>query len=248
MKDQYFGDVNDYRKYGLLRLLTIPGSLRLGVCWMLTANDGRTDGRFRSYLREPHKHRHHDPDLFDCLKHAVCQKQDLRATCIEQSGLLGQAVFQSRLLTDCRDLRRGYFSECASLFAGCDLVFFDPDNGLEIKNKRPGHKNSCKFLLWDEVCSTFMTGASVLIYQHFPREKREPYIARRAEDLRQRTGAATIFSYRTPRVLFLLASQDRHSNGFRSQLTAVCAAWGPSEITATALLLTESDAPTLAVS
>jgi hypothetical protein len=25
MKNQYFGDVNDYRKYGLLRLLTGPG-------------------------------------------------------------------------------------------------------------------------------------------------------------------------------------------------------------------------------
>ena len=45
MKDQYFGDVNDFRKYGLLRLLTLQDGLRLGVCWMLTAPDGRPDGR-----------------------------------------------------------------------------------------------------------------------------------------------------------------------------------------------------------
>ncbi len=29
MKDQYFGDVNDYRKYGLLRAFTFEDGLRL---------------------------------------------------------------------------------------------------------------------------------------------------------------------------------------------------------------------------
>ena len=36
MKNQYFGDVNDYRKYGLLRLLGRAGKVKIGVCWMLT--------------------------------------------------------------------------------------------------------------------------------------------------------------------------------------------------------------------
>ena len=39
VKDQYFGDVNDFRKYGLLRVLAGSDRLRLGVCWMLTARD-----------------------------------------------------------------------------------------------------------------------------------------------------------------------------------------------------------------
>jgi hypothetical protein len=46
MKDQYFGDINDFRKYGLLRLLCVSDRLRLGVCWMLTDTDSRTDGSF----------------------------------------------------------------------------------------------------------------------------------------------------------------------------------------------------------
>ena len=58
MKDPYFGDVNDFRKYGLLRLLSIQDRLRLGVCWMLTEPDGTTDGRFLSYLAQPEKYRH----------------------------------------------------------------------------------------------------------------------------------------------------------------------------------------------
>ena len=53
MKNQYFGDINDYRKYGLIRALQAEAQLRALVAWMLTPNDGRRDGGLRSYLREP---------------------------------------------------------------------------------------------------------------------------------------------------------------------------------------------------
>lgn len=240
MKDQYFGDVNDFRKYGLLRLLTVPDHLRLGVCWMLTEPDGRTDGEFRAYLRQPQKYRHHDPELFDWLNEVVGQNQARHTALIENSSLLGQAVFHSAILTDYRHQRTDYFCQCAARLADCDLVFFDPDNGLEIKKTKPGRKDSCKFLLWDEVRRTFSAGPSVLIYQHFPRQKREEYTARLAAELRQRTSAAAVFSYRTPNVLFLLASQARHAAGFRRQLDAIRARWGPSEIVATENPATES--------
>jgi hypothetical protein len=36
MKNQYFGDINDYRKYGLLRALQSTGDGSLLVTWMLT--------------------------------------------------------------------------------------------------------------------------------------------------------------------------------------------------------------------
>ena len=51
MKVQYFGDVNDYRKYILLR--RISSELKIGVCWMLTPDDGRPDGANRGYLTDP---------------------------------------------------------------------------------------------------------------------------------------------------------------------------------------------------
>jgi hypothetical protein len=232
MKNQYFGDVNDFRKYGLLRLLTIQDRLRLGVCWMLTEPDGRRDGEHRSYLSKPAEYRHRDPDLFDWLKRAVNKTQHLRTTRLEASGLLGQTTFQSAGLTDNLSQRSEYFRECAALFAGCDLVFFDPDNGMEVQSVRPGRKNSCKYLWWDEVDSTFTAGSSVLIYQHFPRKPRAAFIARMTENLRQRTRAATAFVYRTPYVLFLLASQRKHVVGFRRQLAAVFERWGPKEIIA----------------
>lgn len=232
MKDQYFGDVNDFRKYGLLRALVLPERLRLGVCWMLTEPDGRTDGNFLAYLGKPKTYRRSDAELFDWLKQVIDAEQDRRTTRIEESALLGSASFQSNILTDRESERDRYFSECAQRFTGCDLVFFDPDTGLEIRSTSRGCKDSRKYLYWHEVCNTFNAGSSALIYQHFIRENRAGYIARMTDELRERTRARTVFSFRTPHVLFLLASQERHATGFRKSLAAIRSDWGAAQISA----------------
>jgi hypothetical protein len=118
-----------------------------------------------------------------------------------------------------------YFSDCAARFAGCDLVFFDPDNGLEITSRPRGRKGSCKHLYWDEVCSTFQAGSSVLVYQHFIREKRVDYVARITQQLKEHTGAKAVFSFSTPHVLFVLASQERHVVAFRRRLAIIASVW-----------------------
>ena len=74
MKNQHFGDINDYVKYGLLRLLLNRGEMKTAICWMLTLDDGRTDGRLTSYLNKPEKWRQYDPGLYDVLKHLVVTK------------------------------------------------------------------------------------------------------------------------------------------------------------------------------
>jgi hypothetical protein len=234
VKDQYFGDVNDFRKYGLLRSLAVSSDLRVGVCWMLTESkpDGR-DGKSLSYLDKPEEYRRFDPDLFDWLKRVVRVEKDRRRTAlIEKSEMLGSALFYSKPLPKGRSDREEYCSECAKRFARCDLVFFDPDNGLEVRSTPRGRKNSSKYLYWDEVCATFRGGSSVMVYQHFPFEKREAYIARMTEELRQRTQASAVSSFKTPHVLFLLASQESHVAAFRAQLAAIRSFWSPKQIVA----------------
>ncbi len=61
MKDQYFGDVNDFLKYGLLRALVARDKLSLGVSWMLTPSNGGTDGKFLEYLGRPSIFQHGEP-------------------------------------------------------------------------------------------------------------------------------------------------------------------------------------------
>ena len=65
MKDQYFGDENDYHKYGLLRSIIRVGDFRTLAVWMLTPDDGSPDGRFIRYLEDPVKWSQFDPNLFD---------------------------------------------------------------------------------------------------------------------------------------------------------------------------------------
>ena len=224
MKDQYFGDVNDFRKYGLLRALAVSEGLRLGVCWMLTEGDNRADGNLLGYLSKPKEFRHRDPELFDWLRQVVAVEQDRRTARIEGADLLGAAVFQSKILTDRRSDRLEYFSDCSDRLACCDLIFFDPDMGLEVSKPR-GRKLSCQYLYWDEVQETFEAGSSVLIYQHFPRQKREEYIPRVAQQLKERTGAGAVFSFHTSHVLFILAAQDRHVDSFRGRKSVIEFNW-----------------------
>ena len=75
MKNQYFGDINDYRKYGLIRVLSGCGELSTGVCWMLTPDDGGSDGRKIEYLGKPEKWRLYDPALFDSLLDQIVVRQ-----------------------------------------------------------------------------------------------------------------------------------------------------------------------------
>jgi len=56
--------------------------------------------------------------------------------------------------------------------AGVDIVFFDPDNGIEIPSKPIGRKGSSKFVAWNEIKGVWNSGCSILIYQHFNRKER----------------------------------------------------------------------------
>lgn len=66
MKEQYVGDINDYRKYALLRALAGEGTVTIGVCWMLTPSDSSNHGSKLDYLKKP-AFREFDPPLFDLL-------------------------------------------------------------------------------------------------------------------------------------------------------------------------------------
>ena len=53
MKNQYFGDIGDYGKYGLLKFLG-ERDVKIAVNWYLTKNDQNKsgDGGFIDYLKE----------------------------------------------------------------------------------------------------------------------------------------------------------------------------------------------------
>ena len=225
MKNQYFGDINDYRKYGLLRLLTGRGSLSTAICWMLTPNDRSPDGKFTQYLQQPENYRRFDPDLFDTLRQLVSEQKRRDVQAIEESESLPNCRFLRAELANDGDERRSYFQKFFKLANGVDLVFFDPDNGLEVKSRPLGSKNSSKYLYCSEVQKTFEAGHSVLIYQHFRRQERDPFIEHISDKIGKRLGASEVHSCRTSNVVFFLTPQEHHSHFFAERCREIEDAW-----------------------
>jgi hypothetical protein len=225
MKHQYFGDINDYRKYGLLRLLATEGGLRLGISWMLTPADGRPDGGKIDYLNQPWCWRAHDPDLFDHLATALQDGHPRHVGTLETSNLIPGARYFSEALEDDVATRAAYMKAMLDRFQGLDLVFFDPDNGLEIKSCPPGRKGASKFLSCHEAAATFATGASLLIFQHWCRAERSAYARQQAQRLADHTGAAEIISISTAHVLFLLVLHPEHVPAAQRALEGLGKQW-----------------------
>jgi hypothetical protein len=156
-----------------------------------------------------------------------------RVASLEESGLLPNTAFYSTLLPDDRRSRAAYFAGMEAAFADVDLVFFDPDNGLEVPSIARGRKGSSKYLFLDEVSRTFEGGRSVLIYQHFPRQPRGQFVSRLAQTIATGTGASLVVSFRTPRVVFLLVSQRKHEGHFRAQASGPGVPWEQGQIVVT---------------
>ncbi len=229
MKNQYYADVNDYRKYGLLRCLARDPGLLIGVCWMLTPDDGRTDGRFISYSSDPKRWRRYDPPLFDSLSAALASGRKREVNLASKAGHIPGALFFERLLEDDRAGREAFFSEMFRVLALASLIFFDPDNGLEIRSKHPGTKGSCKYLYWTELEEAYSRGHSVLVYQHFPREDRSGFTRRVVGRVRERLSGAEIYALRTSNVVYFLAAHAKHVPSIRAGLRTISEKW-PGQI------------------
>lgn len=225
MKNQYFGDINDYRKYGLLRSILGASQLRLLVAWMLTPDDGSTDGRFVSYLKQPGKWSSHDRVLFKKINDLLENEQERRVSLIEDTGLLPKAEYFSDDVPDSASARSSWFRSLTEQAQGSDLIFIDPDNGLEVESKPYGRKNSSKFIYWREVEALWLSGKSLLIYQHFIRENRFNFVQRMLQALRSATPGSFVEAFSTPYVVFLMALQPEHQRLHEAIVSSVQESW-----------------------
>jgi len=227
MKIQYFGDVNDYRKYALLRLLAKEGGFKIGVCWMLTDRDERSDGSNRRYLQQPEAWQGFDPELFEVLKTVPNPPSEADLQRVERQGLIPEAIYFEDLTPDAMTERNKFHHDCSAGLARANLVFFDPDNGLEVPSRWKGRKGSSKYVYQDEIAAHSAAGRSALIYQHYPRKEREAFTAETAERLGTLLAGASVWSFVTPHVVFFLAAQPAHAARVHAVTHAVEQRWTP---------------------
>ena len=166
-----------------------------------------------------------DPDLFAGLSGLLRGAPRPSVSLIEGSALLPRASYHSAVVPDARRERDAWRDDLLRSASGVDVVFVDPDNGIEVPSKPAGRMGSSKYVTWDEIEGLWTAGCSILIYQHFPREPRQIFAERIAADLRSRTCAAFVEAFRTPRVLFLLAAQDRHAKRLGDAIFLLSERW-----------------------
>ncbi|KTE90622.1 hypothetical protein AT727_08515 [Desulfitobacterium hafniense] len=151
MKNQYVGDIGDYTKLGMLRAIENAG-FSLGINWYLTPEDDRTDGRHIEYLFKQY-------DTPDTTLHNILKKivtNDLRQVEeLENRQLFNNAIYYNKVLdfSNCSD--KGHFrdmwhKQAVALLKSQDIIFLDPDNGLEVSSYKPYSINGNKFTTYQE--------------------------------------------------------------------------------------------------
>lgn len=203
MKDQYVGDVSDYLKYAMLRAWRARG-LSIALAWMRTDPDVRSDGGLVRYLGRPQLYRHLDPELFDGLAQLVATDQRSIRKVVEMDLIAGSYSYEA-LLHDDREARHAWFTGLARCAKEAQILFLDPDNGLEVASVRQGRAGSHRYVYLEELRTLRLPDQAIVVYQHFPRVVRERYLDAQLRRLTQVWPGALTFAVCSPRIALLLS-------------------------------------------
>ena len=168
MQDRYVGDVGDFGKYGLLRSLRRGdehgATLRLGVIWYRFDGDDSAapnDGRHTDYLFAPSRHerllRRCDHELFEKLLHLVNNDRSIAA--VEASDVLPADTVFFREGLSFKETPRGerdgkrhrWFNAGLRRVKEAEVVFFDPDNGLQVPSRSSMSLMGPKYVYYDDL-------------------------------------------------------------------------------------------------
>lgn len=219
MKEQYIGDIKDYYKYSIIEFLSKVYDKKVLFAWMLTPPDDKGHGNDTDYLKNTEKYSGYNPSLYKKLKDIVLNDQNKSLSSIE--GILkndNYFFFSEELPIDIKE-RENYFSklDIITVKQKTYLVFFDPDNGIEVKSSPKGTKDSNKYIYWDEIKHFWIKGRDMLIFQYIPLyQNHDEYIKEKYEQCIEmlRIKPENINIIRTNTVLFIYL---RHEPVYNNQ-------------------------------
>ncbi len=180
MQDRYVGDVGDFGKLGLLRQIADSG-LKVGVNWYRTykpEEHNNNDGKHIGYLNNK-LFQGCDDVLLERLREIVGHDRSIAA--LEGAGLISDACYYSAILRPGNDRsfsRDTWYSSSLKALSHSDIIFCDPDNGLLVKSVSLLSSRSDKYITEDELVGYYLSGKSVIFYNHRCREKEEVYLQR----------------------------------------------------------------------
>lgn len=183
MQNRYVGDVGDFGKYGILRSIGETG-LKLGVNWYLTPDESHnSDGKHTSYLYKEN-YCGYDDQLFYILKDIVENDRRNVISIQESAALSGSTVFYDCVLNvaDERDYlkrrvnRQLWHKTALSRLNDCEIIFLDPDNGLQVDSVSLTGQKGNKYIGLDELKDYYKQGKSIIFYNHRERKQEDAYL------------------------------------------------------------------------
>jgi hypothetical protein len=179
VRHNFVNDIGDYAKYALLRAICASSAapIRLGVIWYLTDHaEHNGDGRKRAHLSQ-NGWEDLDPDLLAAMRsieYARQEQDELNVALIESSGILPpHTVYFSEPIprvhggTQQRVAERAaWFGRARNAVADANLVFLDPDNGLQVQSAPLTSPLASKYATVAEIAALLGDGTDVILYQH----------------------------------------------------------------------------------
>jgi hypothetical protein len=176
MRNDFVGDVGDFGKYALLNALA-GNDFTLLVNWYF--NNQR--GRAFQYLRQEKKYSDCCPRLYSAMQE-IAKQVPSRLKEIESRRILPEkTIFFADPLDGLGALqpqdqhRRKWHSQALEKAKKADIVFLDPDNGLESQGNARNSKRASKYYLAiTEVRDYVVEDKSLILYHHFHRKESHP--------------------------------------------------------------------------
>ncbi|MCX5677350.1 MAG: hypothetical protein NTX87_20390 [Planctomycetota bacterium] len=227
MQDRYVGDIGDFGKFGLLRHLFLGEDWRLGIIWYLVPDEVHNrDGRHIDYLDRPEEYRLCDPIVFDEIQRLVRGNQR-RVAAFDLAKLLGpKAVSYSSRLSFGRisahspedrkerlSVRQDWLNRAMTAIEGCNAIFLDPDNGLQVSSTAAHEKKGPKYAFFQEVATLASAERVCVVYHHLGQNQpHETTMAEYIPQLEMATGRhglvmAVRFHRVSCRAYFILATK-----------------------------------------
>jgi hypothetical protein len=128
--------------------------------------------------------------------------------------------------------RNAWLHGALSITESADLIFMDPDNGIECASVKLTDAKGPKYAYWTDIDAFVARGQSVLIYHHLNRSKpHDEQISDKIASICQRypdeVGACALtFGRGTARAYFLIAAPDHRDLLFERMTRNGSGNWG----------------------
>jgi hypothetical protein len=240
MQNRYAGDVGDYAKFVLLYELIKNSSsnIVIGLNWYLSTDETHNlDGKHVGYLKLPRDEKNEyclcSPVVYSKLARIGLKPSRRNIRGLEKSKILPEnTIYHNKLLSYERlqgkenrlKYRKKWVAAAFEKLKPADIIFFDQDNGIEVKSVKKTDLKAVKYCFHDEYSDCFKDGKSIILYNH---RNRQPAVANKNRILEiykilpglKKIKVLTF--HRGSARDFIILSQDRHVSLFNRTIASL---------------------------